>query len=256
MRPVVPVLAALAMVSTASADTSSAAKDSPSSSKTTTSSSKAKKKKTAKRESTAVTKDHKFKADNMPTGWSWPPTKAMIEQEKGCESKLDDAGVTWAPGKPDGRIVDAVTLTDRFVGGIGFVGYSTAPITMDCQLALALARLAPTLYSLGVREVHFGSIYRWTKVRAFGRTENMLTRHSIGIAMDVVSFVDDAGREAVVGRDYRKGDELLLGVEQAVNASGLFRILLSPKNDPKSHSDHFHIEAAIDFAGPELTTAE
>jgi hypothetical protein len=249
MRALVLAVALVTLASSASADPTTP-------SKTPTPTSKARKKKTAKRESTAVSKDHKFKADNMPTGWSWPPTKAMIEQEKGCEAKLDDAGVTWAPGTPDGRIVDAVTLPDRTIGGLSFAGYSTAPYVMDCQLALAFAKLAPTLYSLGVREVHFGSIYRWTKVRAFGRTENMLSRHSIGIAMDVVSFVDDAGREAVVGRDYRKGDALLLGIEQAVNSSGLFRILLSPKNDPKSHSDHFHIEAAIDFTSPELTTAE
>jgi hypothetical protein len=207
-------------------------------------------------ESTAVSRDHHFKVDNMPTGWSWPPTKAMLEQEKACETKLDDAGVTWAAAKPDGRIVDAVALTDRAIGGVAFIGYSQAAPVMDCQLALALARLAPTLYSLGVREVHYGSIFRWTKVRAFGRTENMLSRHSIGIAMDVVSFVDDTGRDAVVGRDYRHDDALLLGVEQAVNASRLFRILLSPKNDPKSHSDHFHVEANIDFAPAESVPAE
>ena len=119
---------------------------------------------------------------------------------------------------------------------------------MDCQLALAFAKFAPKLYELGVREVHFGSIYRWTKVRAFGRTENILSRHALGIAMDIVSFVDDTGRTAVVGKDYKKDDPLLLGVEKAVNDSGLFRILLTPKNDPASHSDHFHIETKIDFA--------
>nr|HEX4315677.1 extensin family protein [Kofleriaceae bacterium] len=204
-----------------------------------------------KRESTAVGKDHKFKADNMPAGWQWPPSKAMLAQEKGCETKLDDAGVTWAAGKADGRIVDAVTLPDQQVDGVQFVGYASQPYVMDCQLALAWAKFAPTMYGLGVREVHFGSVYRWTKVRAFGKTENMLSRHSIGIAMDVVSFVDDTGREAIVGRDYKKGDALLLGIEHAVNASGLFRTLLTPKNDPRSHSDHFHVEAAIDFTPPD-----
>ncbi len=210
---------------------------------------------TGRKESTAVSRDHHFKADNMPAGWRWPPTKAMVEQEKGCEAKLDDAGVTWTPGKGDGRIVDPIEVTDRTIGGVSFIGYSSAAPVMDCQLALAFARLAPSLYGLGVREIHFGSIFRWTKVRAFGRTENMLSRHSIGIAMDVVSFVDENGREAVVGRDYRKDDALLLAVEQAVNASGLFRILLTPKNDPKSHSDHFHIETNIDFTPPDAVAA-
>lgn len=203
--------------------------------------------KKGKRESTAVGRDHKFAADNMPHGWSWPPTTAMKDQEKVCESKLDELGVHWAPGTQDGRIVDAVVLSDMAVDGVQFVGYSSAKPSMDCQLALAWANFAPTLYELGVREVHFGSVFRWTKVRAFGKTENMLSRHSIGIAMDIVSFVDASGREAVVGHDYKKGDQLLLDVETAVNASGLFRILLTPKNDPRSHSDHFHIETNIDF---------
>jgi hypothetical protein len=211
---------------------------------------KAKKKTAAKKgkhESTAVGKDHKFKVDSMPQGWSWPPTTAMHDQEKVCESKLDEAGVTWAAGKPDGRIVDALTLPDMTIGGVTYVGYSNTAYVMDCQLVLALATFAPKLYELGVREVHFGSIYRWTKVRAFGRTENVLSRHALGIAMDIVSFVDDTGRTAVVGKDYKSGDALLLGIEAAVNDSGLFRILLTPKNDPKSHSDHFHVEAKIDF---------
>ena len=210
--------------------------------------SKTKKKAKSNHESTAVDKDHKFASDSMPQGWSWPPTQTMHAQEKACESHLDEAGVTWAAGTQDGRIVDAITLPEMTVDGISFVGWSNSPYVMDCQLALAFARFAPKLYELGVREVHFGSIYRWTKVRAFGRTENMLSRHALGIAMDIVSFVDDTGRAAVVGKDYKKGDPLLLAVEQAVNDSGLFRILLTPKNDPKSHSDHFHIETKIDLA--------
>jgi hypothetical protein len=65
--------------------------------------------------------------------------------------------------------------------------------------------------------------------------------------MDVVSFVDDAGRESVVAKDYKDGDELLLSVERAVNDSGVFRTVLTPKNDPISHKDHFHLEANPDY---------
>jgi hypothetical protein len=75
----------------------------------------------------------------------------------------------------------------------------------------------------------------------------MLSRHGLGIALDIVSFIDESGREAVVARDYKKGDELLLAVEKAVNESGSFRLLLTPKNDPKSHKDHFHLEANPDY---------
>ncbi|HSN29643.1 MAG TPA: extensin family protein, partial [Kofleriaceae bacterium] len=104
------------------------------------------------------------------------------------------------------------------------------------------------LYELGVREVRVGSTYRWSKVRVGGTTKNMLSRHALGLAMDVVSFVDDQGREAVVSRDYKDGDELLLGIERAVDESGTFRLVLTPKNDPISHKDHFHIEANPDYS--------
>jgi hypothetical protein len=75
----------------------------------------------------------------------------------------------------------------------------------------------------------------------------LLSRHALGIAMDVVSFVDDKGRVATVKTDYPNNDPLLLSIEQTVNGSGKFRTVLTPKNDPVSHSDHFHLEAATDF---------
>ena len=192
---------------------------------------------------------HHFKADNMPRGWQWPPSAAMEAQEKTCEAKLDALGVTWQAAQREGHVVDAITLPDMTLGGVAFTGTwsKDKPQTMDCELALAFANFAPALHDVGVREVHFGSIYRWTKVRAFGKTKDVLSRHGLGLAMDVVSFVDDSGREAWVGKDYQAGDPMLLGVEQAVNASGLFRLLLTPKNDPISHKDHFHFEANPDF---------
>ena len=51
-------------------------------------------------------------------------------------------------------------------------------------------------------------------------------------------------------RDYPQGDALLLAVERAINASGSFRLVLTPKNDPISHKDHFHLEANPSYAQP------
>jgi hypothetical protein len=47
--------------------------------------------------------------------------------------------------------------------------------------------------------------------------------------------------------DYLKGDPLLHAIEDTINASKDFRIVLTPGNDPLSHADHFHIEASVDF---------
>jgi hypothetical protein len=115
---------------------------------------------------------------------------------------------------------------------------------------VALANFAPRLYELGVREVKYGSAFRWSKVRVNGKTKNVLSRHALGIALDIVSFVDADGREAIVEKHYKRGDELLRDVERAVNDSGRFRLLLTPKNDPRSHHDHFHLEANPDYTDP------
>ena len=186
---------------------------------------------------------------NMPRGFTWPPSQAMTDAEATCEHALDAAQVAWKPASREGHIADAVTLADGPLGGIAYVPvYGKGPYKLDCQLALALVTIGPELRAAGVREVHFGSIYRWSNVRVGGKTLNALSRHALGLAMDVVSFVDDAGREANVARDYRQGDALLLDVEQAIDASSSFRLVLTPKNDPISHKDHFHIEANPSYA--------
>jgi hypothetical protein len=186
---------------------------------------------------------------NMPRGFTWPPSQAMSDAEAACEHALDAAQVAWKPASREGHIADAVTLADSTLGGIAYVPvYGKGPYKLDCQLALALVTIGPELRAAGVREVHFGSIYRWSNVRVGGKTLNALSRHALGLAMDVVSFVDDAGREANVARDYRQGDALLLAVEKAIDASSSFRLVLTPKNDPISHKDHFHLEANPSYA--------
>jgi len=189
------------------------------------------------------------RTDNMPRGFTWPPSPQMLEAEKACETRLDAAGVTWKPAERDGRMVDAITIEHMTLGGINYVNAwgGKGPYKLDCQLAVALETIGTELFALGVREVRFGSIYRWSKVRAYGKTRNLLSRHALGLAMDVVSFVDANGRVATVKTDYPNDDVLLLAIEQTVNGSGKFRIVLTPKNDPVSHSDHFHLEAASDF---------
>ena len=207
------------------------------------------------RASRAPTKKSLARTDNMPRGFAWPPSRQMGEAEKACEAKLDELGIAWKPAQREGRIVDPITVAAEdgsiTLGGIKYVSaFRNGPHKVDCQLALALANFGPQLDELGVAQVTFGSIFRWTNVRVMGKTKNILSRHALGIAMDIVSFTDREGRVALVGKDYKAGDELLLGVEKMVNDSGLFRLLLTPKNDPISHSDHFHLEVATDYTAP------
>lgn len=184
---------------------------------------------------------------NMPRGFVWPPSKAMEAAADACERQLDELGVAHSPAKPAGKVVRPMTV-DGDLGGITFTPLYKKHQIFDCQLVLTLATFAPALYDLGVREVKFGSAYRYTKVRVGGRTKNILSRHALGVALDVVAFVDENGTEHEVEHDYKRGDELLLAIERAVNDSGKFRILLTPRNDPKSHHDHFHFEANPDYS--------
>jgi hypothetical protein len=183
----------------------------------------------------------------MPRGFTWPPSKNMVAMADACEANLDELGVAYQPAREVGRVVRPLT-PDGEVGSITLTPmYHHDQQTMDCQLVLALASFGPRLYELGVREIKYGSAFRWSKVRVGGKTKNILSRHGLGLALDIVSFVDSDGTEHNVKHDYKRGDELLHAIEHEVNDSGQFRVLLTPKNDPISHSDHFHLEANPDY---------
>lgn len=190
----------------------------------------------------------------MPQGFSWPPTRAMMAAEQECEEKLDRAGVVWEKADAEGRIANPIYVPSMTFGGIKYVNQwgSKGPHKLDCQLALALETIGPELHAIGVREVRFGSLFRWSNVRSHGKTRPILSRHGIGLAMDIGAFVDESGRVANIKADYAKDDQLLLAIEEMINANGNFRIVLTPKNDPVSHDDHFHIEARADFSSPDV----
>jgi hypothetical protein len=188
--------------------------------------------------------------DGMPPGYDWPPTRAMDGASRTCEAKLDAAGVHWKAAKREGRIVDPIEITDMMLGGIKYINNfgPSASSTMECQLALALNNIGTDLYQLGVRTVRFGSIYNWSYVRSFNG--NVLSRHAIGVAMDIASFVDDSGRDVRVVESYKTGDPLLLALEKLFVDGDAFHNVITPRNDPISHYNHFHVEAIVDFRAP------
>lgn len=189
-------------------------------------------------------------ASNMPDGWSWPPNAAMRAAGKVCTDRLDLLGVAWRPAAALENIATPITVPSMTFAGIKVTPtFRPPPFVMDCHLALALATFGKDLYELGVRELHFSRIYGYTLVRTQGRTKNVLSRHALGLAIDVRSVVDADGREAVVVRDYLNDDPLLLRLEDFLNDSGGFRTVLTPRNDPASHYDHFHVEVALKY-GP------
>jgi hypothetical protein len=210
----------------------------------------AKHKRSKRHRRVAVAENVSKSKEGMPHGWAWPPNDAMKSANVACEQNLDSLGITWERATPEGKIADPIYVPAMELGGIKYVAaYGKGPRRIDCQLVQTLVAIGPDLYKLGVREVRYGSIYRNTNVRVHGTTKPVLSRHALGIAMDIKAFVDEQGRVANVELDYLKGDPLLHGIEDTVNATKRFRIVLTPGNDPLSHYDHFHIEAAVDFTG-------
>jgi hypothetical protein len=187
----------------------------------------------------------------MPPGWSWPPSRAMKAQGDECKAKLDELGVKWKKASKTKKVANPIIVEDMVFGGVKVSSWwREGPHVMDCHLALGLEIHNKGLYALGVREIKFSSIYRYDKVTVYGKEKSTLSRHALGLAMDIHSFVDEAGNEAIVEDDYNKGNELLLNVEQYYNDSGGFRTVLTPRNDPYSHDDHFHVEVKVDYTVP------
>ncbi len=216
---------------------------------------KSKKSKSAKVEKSKKSKKSKKSAKapakkaNMPNGWTWPPSRAMRQAGSQCLDDLTAMGVKWERGKKTKKIATPVVVPDMEFGGVKVKSWwRKGPHVIDCHLALALAHFAPQLHALGVREIKFSSLYRYDHVTSHGVKRKTLSRHALGLAMDVRSFTDAAGNEAIVVEDYNDGNELLLRIEQFFNESGGFRTVLTPRNDPASHDDHFHIEVKVDYA--------
>ncbi|MEO8700940.1 MAG: extensin family protein [Kofleriaceae bacterium] len=188
--------------------------------------------------------------DGLPPGFSWPPNRAMDDAGKACEAKLTGMGVKWEHVKRVGRVANPIIISDGMLGKIKYTNMfgAKASSTMECQLGVALATIGPELYGLGVREVKYGSIYDLSYIKGIRGRE--LSRHAIAVAMDIGSFVDNTGRDVKVTTSYNEGDNLLLAIEELFIASSDFHNIITPKNDPISHYNHFHVEAVVDFRAP------
>lgn len=184
---------------------------------------------------------------DLPTGWTWPPTKAMEREAATCYAELDRLGLSWRKGPRRRKIPAPVLIDDLDFGGLRLVPvFRPPPFVMDCRLAVVLARdAAPILRELGVKELRFTGIHNYRSMRGYKnrRRRRMLSRHAVGLAIDVRDVVTEDGAILSVKSDYGDGSGLLGEIERRLRATGRFRTILTPGNDPKGHDDHFHIEA-------------
>ncbi len=182
---------------------------------------------------------------NMPRGWTWPPSAEMKDAGLRCKARLDELGVAWKKAPRTRKVATPIYVPSMELRGLKLEAiWRKGPFVMDCHLAMALAEVGPELTALGIQTLRFTTIHDYRTIRKNHRHYNILSRHAIGLAMDVYEMVTTDGTKLVVERRYRHS-KLLHQVEKAVIKSGHFRALLTPGNNPRSHPDHFHFEAAM-----------
>lgn len=185
---------------------------------------------------------------NMPPGWQWPPTDGMRLSGERCLLALDQAGVNYRRKQHSvGKIATPVVVPSMNFAGLSVrqVYAKGAPV-MDCHMALALAQQAPAVRALGIRELVVAGFYQNRRARLRGRSLPILSRHALGLAVDIRALVTEQGESLSVLKDYRH--PVFARFEQVLSTGGLLRAVVTPGNDP-AHRNHFHISARMPIAG-------
>lgn len=168
-----------------------------------------------------------------------------------CLRGLDRLGVRYRRVRRPG-IAIAVEVGSE-LGGVTYWTWGRKKLVLDCSLAYSLAAFGPTLAASGVDKIIWSSGYRRTFIRNSGR----LSKHALGLALDVHVYIGkDIGKLDVakdyeqglgderncLGRPLTKGGAILRGLVCKMHESKMFRNVLDPDYD-EAHYHHFHIEA-------------
>ncbi len=194
----------------------------------------------------AEAKGKAVRRNNLPPGWTWPPARETRREGRKCMRELRRLGVPFKRASRRRMIATPVVVPDMKFGALVLAPtYRKPPFVMDCRLARALAIYADRLSALGIRELRFSSIYDFRRVRLRRKVHRALSRHSLGLAVDVYKVVLDGGAVLDVDEDYWSSPVLMVA-ELALRSTGGFRAILSPAVDPVSHGDHLHIEVKVE----------
>ncbi|MBX3746638.1 MAG: extensin family protein [Verrucomicrobiae bacterium] len=180
-----------------------------------------------------------------------------------CFEKLDVLGISWTWGPESPGVTSPVTVALP-LGGMQFRfmdGTLRETWFMDCELALALHRMAQVLAARGVVEVVDFGIYNY---RCIGGgippdCPRGLSMHARALALDVAGLVTDEMGLLSVANDWEidadgntcatrarePRDAFLHAVLCDLHAAGIFTIHLSP-NFNADHRDHWHLDLTPD----------
>jgi len=161
-----------------------------------------------------------------------------------CLSELRSAGVPFQLASEKRGVATPVAIEGP-IGGVRYWTLGAGPMVADCRLALALAKVAPELRSLGITAMRFSGAYSYRMAKV-GR----LSLHAYGLAIDVHEVLAD-GKSYVVARDFAKGlpngcavdAPLLNRLACRLAQLRLFQELLTPDSNA-DHHDHLHVAIA------------
>lgn len=173
-------------------------------------------------------------------------------KDRGCLRLLRALKVPFTPLKSVKGVATPVRILGNTIGRTRYLPrYSSNTMVMDCRLAVALHRANEIFKVNRISGVVFSNFYSWRHVEASGR----LSRHALGLAIDVHAFVDQKGARLDVTGDYEKGlgkgrtcegraktykGRVLRDLACDLDASGLFESVLTPDYDA-GHENHYHI---------------
>lgn len=192
--------------------------------------------------------------DDVPSADLAPGPRVSAEADRAglaCLRELRRLGIPFRREKPTRGIQTPVVITGPVRGVKYTAKWGNRPTLMDCRFALTLYRVAPAIRASGVNELLYSSFYSYRNV---ARTRS-LSRHALGLAVDVFEVRGPGGLAAEVEKDWIKVRGTAtdcVGPVRCPKARALRRLacaldkhphvhlILSPDSD-YAHRDHFHI---------------
>jgi hypothetical protein len=192
------------------------------------------------------------------------PVEIHCRAPSSCLEKLDELGITWTQGPESPGVTTPVTVTLP-LGGLHFRSLSGNLRTtwfMDCELAVALHRMAQLLTARGVVEAHDLGIYNYRCIGGGTPPDcpGGISMHAYALAVDIAALVVpgeepysmqedwliDADGATCSVRERAARDAFLHQALCDLYDAGIFTIHLSP-NYNADHRNHWHLDLTPDM---------
>jgi Extensin-like protein C-terminus len=179
--------------------------------------------------------------------------KKKVRRDHWCIRELRRTGTRFKKGPYLKGMRSPVTILNGKLGKIQYMnGRKRARPIMDCRTALALYRTYPIINANGgIKSLLVGKFYSYRYVKNSSR----LSRHSLGLAVDIYGIKTSNGKTYMVtgsyqrglgsgkyceGKSKSRGARLLRQLACDLDRSQYFKVILTPDSD-RDHRDHFHI---------------